>query len=182
MAEMDVVPDVEKGMLTVGADGNTANTEIAASGSPKKRKRTRKANLDKKFECKHEGCGKSYSRAEHLYRHQLNRTPSTGLSVSHLHIANMPLCQTPPSRSTDVTSRTAIARLSARTSASGIETDTRRMDRNSRSAIALPRRQITSKLRLRRRGMMEWQAIAPRPSSHRLLGWCLPHLLPPALT
>jgi hypothetical protein len=27
----------------------------------------------KKFKCIHEGCGKSYSRAEHLYRHQLCR-------------------------------------------------------------------------------------------------------------
>jgi len=39
----------------------------------KKRRRTAKPNSDRKFECKHEGCGKSYSRAEHLYRHQLNR-------------------------------------------------------------------------------------------------------------
>ena len=39
----------------------------------KKRRRSVKPNLDKKFECRHEGCGKSYSRAEHLYRHQLNR-------------------------------------------------------------------------------------------------------------
>ena len=44
------------------------------SGEPaKKRRRVVKPNPDKKFECKHEGCGKSYSRAEHLYRHQLNR-------------------------------------------------------------------------------------------------------------
>lgn len=42
---------------------------------PKKRRRVVKPNADKKFECKHEGCGKSYSRAEHLYRHQLNHTP-----------------------------------------------------------------------------------------------------------
>ena len=41
-------------------------------GNSKKRRRSRKG-LDKKFECPHEGCGKSYSRAEHLYRHQLNR-------------------------------------------------------------------------------------------------------------
>jgi hypothetical protein len=39
----------------------------------KKRRRSAKPNSDRKFECKHEGCGKSYSRAEHLYRHQLNR-------------------------------------------------------------------------------------------------------------
>jgi hypothetical protein len=48
-----------------GGDGDDA------TGS-RKRRRSRKG-LDKKFECPHEGCGKSYSRAEHLYRHQLNR-------------------------------------------------------------------------------------------------------------
>ena len=48
-----------------GADGD-------GQGSSRKRRRSRKG-LDKKFECPHEGCGKSYSRAEHLYRHQLNR-------------------------------------------------------------------------------------------------------------
>ncbi|CAO2652862.1 Nn.00g022730.m01.CDS01 [Neocucurbitaria sp. VM-36] len=45
-----------------------------AQGSSRKRRRSRKG-LDKKFECPHEGCGKSYSRAEHLYRHQLNHNP-----------------------------------------------------------------------------------------------------------
>lgn len=43
-------------------------------GLPRKRRRSRK-DLDKKFECPTEGCGKSYSRAEHLYRHQLNHAP-----------------------------------------------------------------------------------------------------------
>jgi hypothetical protein len=41
--------------------------------SSKRRRRSRRAPSDRKFECTHEGCGKSYSRAEHLYRHQLNR-------------------------------------------------------------------------------------------------------------
>lgn len=41
-----------------------------------KRPRKVKPNADKKFECKFEGCGKVYSRAEHLYRHDLNREPS----------------------------------------------------------------------------------------------------------
>ncbi|KAL5119356.1 hypothetical protein ACEQ8H_002625 [Pleosporales sp. CAS-2024a] len=50
-----------------GADGEDV------TGS-RKRRRSRKG-LDKKFECPHEGCGKSYSRAEHLYRHQLNHNP-----------------------------------------------------------------------------------------------------------
>lgn len=41
-------------------------------GKHRKRKRSRKG-LEKNFPCPHQGCGKSYSRAEHLYRHQLNR-------------------------------------------------------------------------------------------------------------
>ena len=44
----------------------------AAEGPSRKRRRSRKG-LDKKFACPQDGCGKSYSRAEHLYRHQLNR-------------------------------------------------------------------------------------------------------------
>ncbi|KAF2877659.1 fungal-specific transcription factor domain-containing protein [Massariosphaeria phaeospora] len=51
-----------------GADGGDA------TGGSRKRRRSRKG-MDKKFECPHEGCGKSYSRAEHLYRHQLNHNP-----------------------------------------------------------------------------------------------------------
>lgn len=45
----------------------------ANTAAARKRKRSRKIHSDKKFVCTHEGCGKSYSRAEHLYRHQLNR-------------------------------------------------------------------------------------------------------------
>ena len=44
----------------------------AGAGKPRKRKRSRKG-LEKNFACPQAGCGKSYSRAEHLYRHQLNR-------------------------------------------------------------------------------------------------------------
>ena len=44
-----------------------------ADSKPKKKRRVVKT-ADKKYECPHDGCGKSYSRAEHLYRHQLNRT------------------------------------------------------------------------------------------------------------
>lgn len=49
-------------------------------GKPRKRKRSRKG-LEKNFPCPHQGCGKSYSRAEHLYRHQLNRESSSLLLV-----------------------------------------------------------------------------------------------------
>lgn len=42
-------------------NGNSSNSE----GPIKKRRRSRKG-LDKKFECPTDGCGKSYSRAEHL--------------------------------------------------------------------------------------------------------------------
>ncbi|PLB41848.1 putative C2H2 finger domain protein [Aspergillus candidus] len=44
-------------------------------GSGRKRRRTRKVQTDRKFDCTFENCGKRYSRAEHLYRHQLNHTP-----------------------------------------------------------------------------------------------------------
>jgi hypothetical protein len=55
-----------------------------ADTPPRKRKRTRKIQMDRKFDCTFEGCGKSYSRAEHLYRHQLNRMlrKSSSLSTS----------------------------------------------------------------------------------------------------
>lgn len=45
----------------------------AVSATPRKRKRSRKVHSDRKYDCTFEGCGKTYSRAEHLYRHQLNR-------------------------------------------------------------------------------------------------------------
>ena len=44
-----------------GDGGNSSNSD----GPARKRRRSRKG-LDKKFECPHDGCGKSYSRAEHL--------------------------------------------------------------------------------------------------------------------
>jgi hypothetical protein len=76
-------------------------------GSSKKRRRSRKG-LDKKFECPHEGCGKSYSRAEHLYRHQLNRkftqelldSPSTihhpASTIQHPPCGPVPPLRLPP--------------------------------------------------------------------------------------
>lgn len=80
MAETDAVPQTDQHVKTQD-DNDSADDlqpgideEEAQSEEPaKKRRRVVKPNPDKKFECKHEGCGKSYSRAEHLYRHQLNR-------------------------------------------------------------------------------------------------------------
>lgn len=47
---------------------------LSSSTEPQTRKRRRsRKGLDKKFECPQQGCGRAYSRAEHLYRHQLNR-------------------------------------------------------------------------------------------------------------
>ncbi|KAI9774657.1 MAG: hypothetical protein M1840_002906 [Geoglossum simile] len=57
-----------------GIDGDGQSLDTANGAPPRKRRRSRKG-LDKKFECPHQGCGKSYSRAEHLYRHQLNHNP-----------------------------------------------------------------------------------------------------------
>lgn len=45
-----------------GDNAHSSNSE----GPARKRRRSRKG-LDKKFECPEKGCGKSYSRAEHLY-------------------------------------------------------------------------------------------------------------------
>jgi hypothetical protein len=54
-----------------------ADHEIEADGADGKRRRKKRRiiqNSDRKYCCSEEGCGKKYSRAEHLYRHQLNRT------------------------------------------------------------------------------------------------------------
>ena len=53
-------------------DRNEAAVDHISDGKHRKRKRSRKG-LDKSFVCPHQGCGRCYSRAEHLYRHQLNR-------------------------------------------------------------------------------------------------------------
>ena len=57
----------------------------AGNGQHRKRKRSRKG-LDKKYPCPHVGCGKSYSRAEHLYRHQLNREESQTFGTFDLRL------------------------------------------------------------------------------------------------
>ena len=71
--------------VTAKGEGESGN-EIEdgaqfVSGKQRKRKRSRKG-LEKNFPCPHQGCGKSYSRAEHLYRHQLNRKLSLNVLTS----------------------------------------------------------------------------------------------------
>ncbi len=56
-----------------GDGGNSSNSE----GPARKRRRSRKG-LDKKFECPEKGCGKSYSRAEHLYVRPLESDAAAG--------------------------------------------------------------------------------------------------------
>lgn len=46
--------------------------EQADPVKPRKKRRVVQSS-DKKYECPTPECGKKYSRAEHLYRHQLNR-------------------------------------------------------------------------------------------------------------
>ncbi|KAF7562511.1 hypothetical protein G7046_g1625 [Stylonectria norvegica] len=61
----------QDGKMEENNDGHGASSNSDGAGPSRKRRRSRKG-LDKRFECPAEGCGKSYSRAEHLYRHQLN--------------------------------------------------------------------------------------------------------------
>jgi hypothetical protein len=47
-------------------DADTKNGNSSNSDGPSRKRRRSRKGLDKKFECPSEGCGKSYSRAEHL--------------------------------------------------------------------------------------------------------------------
>lgn len=74
--EREEQPDTPMGG---GGDGGGGQSATTPTTSGRKRRRSRKG-MEKKFDCPHPGCGKFYSRAEHLYRHQLNREYSA-LSV-----------------------------------------------------------------------------------------------------
>ncbi|TGZ81469.1 hypothetical protein EX30DRAFT_371460 [Ascodesmis nigricans] len=69
--EREEQPDTPMGG---GGDGGGGQSATTPTTSGRKRRRSRKG-MEKKFDCPHPGCGKFYSRAEHLYRHQLNHTP-----------------------------------------------------------------------------------------------------------
>lgn len=55
-----------------GIGDPTATTGSGNSQSRQRRPRSRR-DRDRKFTCDVEGCDKTYTRAEHLTRHQLNR-------------------------------------------------------------------------------------------------------------
>ena len=48
------------------ADADDHNANSSNSDGPARKRRRSRKGLDKKFECPEPGCGKSYSRAEHL--------------------------------------------------------------------------------------------------------------------
>lgn len=66
-----IAVDIRETSLDADADADHEVDELADE-KPKKKRRVIKIS-DKKYECPHPDCGKAYSRAEHLYRHQLNR-------------------------------------------------------------------------------------------------------------
>ncbi len=49
-----------------GENGNGIDGHSSGPDGPSRKRRRSRKGLDKKFECPQEGCGKSYSRAEHL--------------------------------------------------------------------------------------------------------------------
>lgn len=110
-------------------EGNNSGTAEGSptGGTPRKRRRSRKG-LDKKFDCPHENCGKSYSRAEHLYRHQLNRK-HYGHDICQ---AVLTLVQIRPRRSIIVISLNALGFLYAKISVLATVTGTLLEARNCR--------------------------------------------------
>ncbi|KAI5201737.1 hypothetical protein AUEXF2481DRAFT_65216 [Aureobasidium subglaciale EXF-2481] len=68
-------PQRRQGTVKSNEPHETPADEESNTARPAKRKRTASKPRDKRYECPQEGCDKSYSRAEHLYRHQLNHAP-----------------------------------------------------------------------------------------------------------
>lgn len=78
--ESAIEREQEEGGSAIVEDSENVGPYVESEGKPKKRRRSARIITEKKFDCKHPGCGRQYSRAEHLYRHQLNRkklSPST---------------------------------------------------------------------------------------------------------
>lgn len=60
--------------LSTGSSNAHPTTDTNAASNPKRKRASRKGQ-PKRFSCNYEGCDRSYSRAEHLARHQLNHSP-----------------------------------------------------------------------------------------------------------
>ena len=65
-----------QGLVHTFAANPTVDSHSNINKDPEKRpKKRHRGGNGKRFRCGHEDCGKTYSRAEHLQRHQLNRKP-----------------------------------------------------------------------------------------------------------
>lgn len=63
-------PRIDEPLATEAMDTEgDLNSKAANDG----KQRSSKNEPRRRFECTYAGCGRHYSRAEHLYRHQLNR-------------------------------------------------------------------------------------------------------------
>lgn len=121
---------------------SAVNPDLMEDDQPsKRRRRSRRAPSDRKFECTHEGCGKSYSRAEHLYRHQLNRTCAnlkiSSSPTSLFSRANKPV-QIHQSRYSAAIFLTVTAPSSDRIFVSAIASDTPHAAHSCKSATRSP--------------------------------------------
>lgn len=96
-----------------------------ADSKPKKKRRIIKLS-DKKYECPHPECGKAYSRAEHLYRHQLNRMCGPTTITCYITLRKLTYSQIHRSKSTIATFRDVIAASCVQICAPGIRNDTQR--------------------------------------------------------
>ena len=70
---VDYLPHQQEDRVTDDQEADAEHELDDITSSRPKKKRRVVQDSDKKFECPHVGCTKAYSRAEHLYRHQLNR-------------------------------------------------------------------------------------------------------------
>lgn len=70
LSDADDAYSDEMGEAVVGEKEKDKHSSSA--GPPRKRRRSRKG-LEKQYECDAPGCGKRFTRSEHLSRHQLNR-------------------------------------------------------------------------------------------------------------
>lgn len=76
-------PRIDESLSTTTIDNQV---ESNPNSIPDAKQCPSKNETRRRFECTYAGCGRHYSRAEHLYRHQLNRKlrvlPAKG-NISH---------------------------------------------------------------------------------------------------